>query len=252
MAIGSAGIASRIEKETGTTKPLNTFLGQYFYLCMALVMAVIVVSGFSRTVGANLLHANPSRPLLLWMHGAAFSTWVLFFFAQSLLVRVRKISVHRFLGWFGAGLATLMVALGLRVAVVMTRFDAVVLHQTGIDSFLSIPICDMTVFGTCVACAIYSRKRPEYHRRLLFMATCLLMDAPIARFDFFFYHNLFFPGVDFLIVLGAARDWWVAGRVHKVYLYALPPLIAWQSLAMYLWKVNPGWWQSITYAILGL
>jgi hypothetical protein len=133
----------------------------------------------------------------------------------------------------------------------MTRFDVAVLHQKDVDSFLSIPFTDMIIFGLCVACAIYWRKNPEYHRRLIFIASCELMDAALGRFDFWFNHSLFYAGVDCLIVLGMARDWVVDGRVHKVYLYTLPPMIALQSLAIYLWRVNPGWWQGITHAILG-
>jgi hypothetical protein len=53
-------------------------------------------------------------------------------------------------------------------------------------------------------------------------------------------------------MLGMARDWAVDGRVHKVYLYALPPIIVVQSLAVYAWRVDPGWWKAITQAILGL
>ena len=251
MAIGNAALATRSEREASATKQLKTFLSRNFYLCMSLVMAGLVVWGFSHTVDTNLIHAKPPRPLLLWIHGAAFSTWVVFFTFQSGLVRLRKVSVHRFLGWFGAGLATGMVALGFTIAVVMARFDTVVLHQKGADAFLSIPFADMIIFGSCMAAAIYGRKRPEYHRRLVFIATCELMDAAIGRFDFWFDHNLFYPGLDFLIGLGMVRDWVVDGRVHKVYLYALPPLVVVQSLAMYAWRVDPAWWQGITHRILG-
>jgi len=101
VSIGSVGFAARTEKETSTTKQLKTFLSRYFYLCMSPAMAGLVVWGFSHTVDASLFHANPPRPLLLWIHGAAFSTWTVFFIVQSALVRVRKVSVHRFLGWFG-------------------------------------------------------------------------------------------------------------------------------------------------------
>lgn len=251
MATGTAAVPARIRKEASTTNQFKRFLSRYFYLCMSLVMAALVVWGFSRTVNTSLFHANPPRPLLLWIHGAAFSTWIVFFIVQSALVRVRKVSVHRFLGWFGAGLATLMVALGFTIAVVMTRFDIVVLHQKGADAFLSIPFEDMIVFGTCVALAIYWRKKPECHRRLVFIATCVLMDAAIGRFDFWFNHSLFYAGLDLLIVLGIVRDCVVDGRVHKVYLYALPPMILLQCLAIYAWRVNPAWWQGITHAILG-
>jgi hypothetical protein len=133
----------------------------------------------------------------------------------------------------------------------MARFDTVVLHQKGADAFLSVPFGDMIIFGSCMAMAIYWRKRPEYHRRLVFIATCEIMDAAVGRFDFWFNHNLFYVGLDLLIILGMMRDRWVDGRIHKVYLYALPAMIVLQNLAIYAWRVNPGWWQRITHAILG-
>ncbi|HKU27217.1 MAG TPA: hypothetical protein VJQ54_17210 [Candidatus Sulfotelmatobacter sp.] len=250
MAIGNSAVVVPVQESLTTTKQLKAFLSRYFYFCMSLLMAGLVVWGFSRTVNTNLFHANPPRPWLLWMHAAAFSTWVIFFIAQSFFVRVRRVAVHRFLGWFGAALAAVMVVLGLRVAVVMTRFDSFVLHQKNVESFLSIPFEDMAVFGTCIALAIYWKSKPDYHRRLVFIATCCLMDAAVGRFDFIFNHNLFYPALDLLIVLGMIRDSLVEERVHKVYLYALPPMIVLQSLSVYAWRVNPAWWQEITRAIL--
>jgi hypothetical protein len=252
MAVGSAGVAARLAKQTSAMSPLKRFLSRYFYFTMSLVLAGLVVWGFSHTVDANLFHAKPARPLLLWMHGAVFSTWVLFFIAQSALVRVHKVSVHRTLGWFGAALATLMVVLGCTVAIVMTRFDIAMLHQKDVASFLSIPFWDMAVFGTCIALAILWRKKPDYHRRLLFIGTCELMDAAIGRFDFWFNHNIFYAGLDLLIVAGMMRDLVVDGRIHKVYLYALPVLVVGQTLTVYLWRANPAWWQVVTHAILGV
>ena len=251
MAIGNAGLAARLEEKTGTAIQLKGFLSRYFYFSMSLVFAGLVVWGFSKTVDASLFHAKPPRPLLLWMHGAAFSTWIVFFIAQSALARVHKVSVHRTLGWFGAGLATVMVVLGFTIAIVMTRFDTVVLHHGGVEAFLSIPFWDMIVFGMLVALAIYWRKKPEYHRRLIFIATCELMDAAIGRFDFWFYHSIFYVGLDCLILLGVARDLVVDGRVSKVYLYALPALVVGQALSVYMWRGNPAWWQSVTRMIMG-
>jgi hypothetical protein len=251
VAIGNAGLVGRVEKEASTAHGFKRFLSRYFYLCMAFVMASLVIWGFSRTVDTNLFHANPPRPWLLWVHGTAFATWLVFFALQSTLVRVHKVSVHRVIGWFGAALATLMTVLGITIAVIMARFDTTVLHQKGADAFLSIPFCDMIIFGACIGLAIYWRKRPEFHRRLVFIASCQLMDAAIGRFDFWFNHNLFYPGLDFLIVLGMARDWFVDGRVHKVYFYALPAMIFLQSLSIYAWRVDPAWWQGISRSILG-
>lgn len=104
------------ERRAGTANPLKQFLSRYFYFCMSLVFAGLVVWGFSRTVNDNLFHAALPRPLLLWIHGAAFSGWVLFFIAQSSLVRTHNVRVHRSLGWFGAALGTAMVVLGFTIA----------------------------------------------------------------------------------------------------------------------------------------
>ena len=252
MAVGNVGFAARLQKEVSTTSPLKSFLSRYFYFSMSLVMTGLIVWGFSHTVVPNLFRATPAKPLLLWMHGAAFSTWMVLFIVQSGLVRIRKVSIHRTLGWFGAALAATMFTLGLSVAVYMSRWDIVVLHQKDVPQFLSIPFFDMAVFGTCMALAILWRKKPDYHRRLVFLATCILLDAGIGRFDFWFNHNIFYLGVDLLIVAGMIRDQIVDGRVHKVYLYALPVLIVGQTITVYVWRANPAWWQAVTHAILGV
>jgi len=248
VTAGEVGLGAR--SNTSVTRILKTFLSRYFYFCMALLMAGLAGWGFSGTVDRNLLHAKPPRPLLLWFHGAAFSAWIALFVAQSALVRVRKVSVHRTLGWFGAALAATMVVSGLIVSVVMLRFEMTVLHRNA-ASFLSILWGDMLIFGACMALAIYFRKRPEYHRRLVFMASCQLMQAAFVRFHYIGYHDLFYPALDVLIVAGMLRDFVVDGRVNRVYLYVFPAMIALQALATYLERVNPGWWQAATLTILG-
>jgi hypothetical protein len=247
------GAVVRPEKKMGTSALTgrNGLVQRYFYFAMSLLLAAIVVDGFRRTVSDHLFHPAIPRPFILWIHGGVFAGWVIFFIGQSTLVRVHKVGWHRSIGWFGAGLAAVMVPLGTATAVIMARFDAVQLHLSDADAFLSIPFYDMIAFGVVVALAIYWRTRPELHRRLIFIATCGLMDAAFGRFDYLFDHNLFFACLDLLIVLGVGRDLLVDRRVHKVYLYALPLLIVGQSLAIYMWRSNPSWWQGITRVIMG-
>ena len=228
----------------------NGLVDRYFYFCMALLIAAIVAIGFSRTVNQNLLHPAIARPRILWFHAGAFTGWVLFFIFQSSLVRTSNIKWHRFFGWFGAALGAVMVPLGITTSIVMGRFDAVQLHLPD-PAFLSIPFLDMLSFGVLLALAIAWRKTPERHRPLLFMATCGLLDAPFGRFDFLFNNNLFYLSLDLVMLLGVARDFLVNRRVHTVYRYALPILIAGQCLAVYLWRGSPAWWLSVTHKILG-
>jgi hypothetical protein len=73
----------------------------------------------------------------LWFHAVAFSAWIALFVVQSALVRVRKVSVHRTLGWFGAALAATMIASSFSVSIVMVQFDRAALGSD-VSSFLSV------------------------------------------------------------------------------------------------------------------
>jgi hypothetical protein len=246
MASATQAVVSRAVPKTTR---FDKWLEKYFYFAMSLLFAATVVVGFSRTVNQNLFHGAPPRPFLLWLHGAAFSGWVGFYIFQSALVRTHNVKWHRLFGWFGAALGALMVVLGFTIAVIMNRFDAVQLHQPD-PTFLSVPFYDMIAFGVLVGLAIAWRKKPELHRRLLFLATCSLMDAPFGRFDFVLNHNLFYPCLDLFILLGVARDLVVNRRIHPAYRYALPLLIVGQSLAIYLWRGQPAWWLAMTRGMI--
>jgi hypothetical protein len=61
------GTAVVQEKETSTTTRIKTtqikgFVNKYFYFCMSLLFAALVVWGFSRTINDNLLHAALPGP----------------------------------------------------------------------------------------------------------------------------------------------------------------------------------------------
>ena len=226
------------------------FLARYFYFSMTLLMAVLSLWAFSNTVAVRLLHPIPPRPGLLWFHAVCFAAWIALFIAQSALVRLHRVRVHRTLGWIGASLAAMMVVSGFVVSIVMVRFEITILHQN-VASFLSILWCDLIIFGACMALAIYFRKRPEYHRRLVFLASCQLMQAAFVRFHYLGHHNLFFPALDLLIVGGIVRDLIVDSRINRIYLYAFPAMIVLQAFCTYLQRVNPNWWQAAARAALG-
>ena len=97
------------------------FLNQHFYFGMSLLIAAIVVWGFSHTINQNLIHATPTRPWILYLHGVVFSGWVVFFIVQSSLVRLHKVHVHRTLGWFGAAWGVAIVVLGVSTAIKIGR-----------------------------------------------------------------------------------------------------------------------------------
>ncbi len=157
-------------------------LDKYFYLCMSLLIAVTVVYGFSHTVDKNLIHPAVPRPFILYVHAAVFSGWLIFFILQSTLVLTHNVPLHRRIGWFGAALGVAIPAVGFPTAVVMGRFN--ILHSLNAKAAadLLIPFFDMFAFSIPFALAIYWRRKSEFHRRLILMATCALTAAAFGRF----------------------------------------------------------------------
>jgi hypothetical protein len=228
----------------------SSLLEKYFYFGMSLLVAVVVIYGFSHTVKSNLLQAVPPRPWVLWLHGTVFSTWVMFFIFQSALIRTHNVKLHRRTGWFGVGLGVLMQILGISTAIVMDRFDFLHFHGADFRTFFAVQMCDILSFTTVFWLAIYWRRKPEFHRRLILIATCVLTSAAFGRFPMLPLQWCYI-GVDALILLGVVRDLVVNRRIHVVYRYALPALIIVQTLAIYLWRDHPAWWVRVTTAIIG-
>lgn len=209
-------------------------LERYFYFSMSLLIAAIIVYGFHFTIDKNLIHPDPPRPLLLYFHAAVFSFWVLFFIFQSSLVRTGNVRVHRLMGWFGLALGIGIIVLGVSTSLTMARFDMVQLHSINARWRMIIPLFDMVCFTPVFLLAIYWRRKPQLHRRLIFIATCGLTAAAWGRFpEFILPHYMLYAGVDLLILLGLARDLIVDRRIHTVYKYVLPFFIVGQSIVVY-------------------
>ncbi len=230
------------------TKRAN-FWGQYFYFFMSLLIAATVVYGFSHTIDHNLIHASPLPPFVLYIHAIVFPGWVVFFIVQSALIRSHNVQVHRRLGWFGVALAVAVVVLGAWTSISMARFSIDQKDPFNSAAFTIVQVLDLASFAVPFALAIYWRTKPEFHRRLMLIASCALADAAFGRFPDL--PLIFSPaGVDALICLGVVRDLIVDRRVHKVYLYALPILILSQIAAMETFLHASPWWMNVANRIL--
>jgi hypothetical protein len=220
---------------------------------MALLMAAVVVVGFGRTLGANLLHPAVPRPLLLHLHALVFCAWLALFVVQSLLPAAGRTALHRRLGLFGAWLGASIPVVGLATAVVMYRFHLA--HDpppAASPAGLSVPLNDTLSFAVAFGLALHWRRRPDVHRRLMLVAMACLTVAAWARFPGWLVPDpWWYLYVDALVAIGALRDLVVDRRVHPVYLAALPLLAAAQGLAMWLALAEPAPWVAALKALLG-
>jgi len=252
MATDQVGFAVKTVRPVKAKAPaFSRFLNKYFYFCMSLLVAAVVVYGFSHTVDHSLIHATPPRPWILWVHATVFSGWVVFFIFQSALVRTGNVKLHRLTGWFGAGLGVVIPVLGISTAILMHRFFTIHFGARGAagNPFLSIQAMDITCFTIAFWLAVYWRRKPEFHRRLVLVATCALTAAAFARFPFLSVQWAY-VGVDSLICLGIVRDLIVNRRIHIVYRYALPAMIVVQIVAVNLWLHHPAWWVKLANRLI--
>src|ERR1700688_542875 len=154
----------------------------YFFSGMAFLILITVFVGFARTYFLVGVFRAPLPNLLIHIHGAAFSTWILLLITQTLLVSAGRVDVHRRLGLFGFGLACLMVILRV-LAASNSLARGFAPPGSGFDprTFYAIPIGGMIIFATLIFFAYRARFNPAAHKRLIMIATIALLDAPTGR-----------------------------------------------------------------------
>src|SRR6202140_4943162 len=121
----------------------------FFFSGMALLLLVTVFVGFAPTYYlAGVFHA-PLPSLIIHLHGAAFTSWILLLVTQTSLVSAGRVDIHRRLGIAGFLWAGLMVSLG-----VLAATDSLARNSgpPGSDPkfFYIIPLTDMLVFATLI------------------------------------------------------------------------------------------------------
>jgi hypothetical protein len=208
---------------TATARPrLKLRSDDVFFSAMAAVSLIAVFVGFARTYFlAGMFRAHLPN-LLVHIHGAAFTLWIVLFISQISLVALRRVDVHRRLGLLGFGLAALMIVLGM-----LTASDRLARHvaHPGTDTvaevraFYAIPIADIFMFSTFLYAGYRSRSDPRSHKRLMLFATLSLLDAGFDRWAVFDPYSL--PLVNLicftpLVLLIMGYDWWSTGKVQRV------------------------------------
>ena len=215
-----------------------------FGLTYVLICTLLVFFGFSFTFLARVVES--ARPWILHAHIATATAWLVLLVTQAWLARSRKLALHRRLGEYGFVLG-IAVAVSAFAASLILRHDAVVLH--GLDrrvhniAFLATPLKGVIAFSILLTCAYNWRLKPEMHRRCMLMAAAVLTFPAVARIPVIGKNELwsYAPTLSLLLLLCVA-DLWRNKRLHKVYLFGVPALIAFHSLCDWLVDTAPAWW----------
>ena len=241
--VGDIGLARR---RAGVT--IHTFT-------VALFVATAVV-GFAPRSASILSGTMPVPPLAVHVHAFLMTAWIVLFAVQAGLMAGGKPQLHRSLGVASFVLAPALLA-GL-VGVTIVRYHD--LTEAGIGAFASnilfLQIRSIVLFPLFYVWAIAVRRTDvETHKRLLILATFVLLDAAVAR-------HTWLPGHDVMASYDPVHGYWLLllvpalvhdvlrlGRVHRAYVIGLALILPCVIATHFVW--NSARWHAIAAALMG-
>ena len=220
------------------------------FAAAAVLFPLIVLIGFGRTYYVKGAFDTPPLPsLLVHLHGIVMTLWVALFVVQTRLVAGRRIRLHQRLGYASIALAALIIVTGVPTALRMGKFGSQAAPpDIPTQLFLIVPLFDLVMFAGLFATALWYRRRPAEHKRLMLLTAVNFLPPAFARIPALqpLGPLAFFgiPALLALLVVGLdARRY---GRVHRIFAGATFLLIAsfvarlalmWTSA----WKNLSGW-----------
>ena len=213
-----------------------------FFLRAAIAMAVVIAAGFSMQLAMG--RSSFASPPLVHAHAIVFMGWIALYVLQNVFVASGRMTLHRRLGWIGAGWIVAMLVLGLMVTVAMARRGQVPFFFRPLHFLIFDPLALLTFAGLTIA-AIAMRRRTQWHRRLHFCGTSVLLGPGFGRllplpllqpwaFEATFAALMIFP------LVGVVADYRRSGRVHPAWKWGIATMVG--SLLLT---------EAITYSAVG-
>jgi hypothetical protein len=200
----------------------------YFFTAMSLLILGTVFLGFAHSYYlAGTVHARLPN-VLVHIHGAIFSCWILLLIAQTTLVSAGKVGWHKKLGILGAFLAYLMVVFGALLIVDTIRRHHIPRSLTpGI--LLALDLGQLSVFAVLVTGGVRVRRQGAAHKRLMLLSTIAILFSAVARWHFSFIRSFSQVGliIDGFLLCMIVFDLLTQRRIHRVTIWGSLMISSW-------------------------
>lgn len=217
-----------------------------FFTAMAVLGIIAILVGFLKTFIIPITSGTKTWPIAIYAHAIFVFSWVLIFLTQSLLIQNRKYKTHMIIGWLGA-----FIALGAAISIIpaaLFQIDRELkegLGQAAISPLIG-SLTSATMFLTLVTSGVVYRKKSQTHKRLMLLATILLIWPAWFRWRHYFPSverpDIWFAVVlaDSLFIVAFIWDWLNNKRIHPVLLYGGLFIIAENIMEILLFD-SSGW-----------
>lgn len=209
-----------------------------FYLLVAILFPLIVLAGFAQTYYLKgFFDAPPVASMLVHLHGLVMTAWVILFITQVWFISSKRIKLHQKLGIASILLAVVVIVVGIATAIASAARGGGVPGIPPLE-FLAVPFFDMIVFPILFGTAIYYRRRPANHKRLMLLTVLNFLPPAVARIPIASLQSLgplwFFGFPDVLAIIFVIVDTWRHKKLNKVFLAGTLLLIVSHPLRLML------------------
>lgn len=214
-----------------------------FYYVMHSGIAILIIFGFSQSVGRIVIHSPYPNPPILYIHMGVATFWLILTLLQAVLIQNGQVGLHKWVGIATLPLGGIIPVIGVPLTITMTRLHLREGYAVD-DREMIFPLSDTVHFIFLYWLAIWWRRSPETHKRLMLMTAITFTRAAFFRYPVSMHQEAWVLfGMDCLILIGAARDLLVDGRINRVYLVGFPIMASAQALEH--WVSRAGWWKAI-------
>jgi hypothetical protein len=235
-AVSAPAYVASPERRLGIGRAARVGVDRWFYFSVAVLFAAVAFVGFIPSYFVKIGNSTFNLPAIFHIHAVLLFSWTLLNAAQAWFVATGRVHNHRTWGLLGISLAT-AVAISI-VLLVVTGIKMSDAHGMGIPArrFACLNISGVAKFSVFFAAAIVCVQRRELHKRLIVIANCILMGAPLGRLVVMVppAQRLGPPPAAAILLLlfleyvpvfaGMIHDWRTRGRPHPVYLAGLVSL----------------------------
>ncbi|HEY8054083.1 MAG TPA: hypothetical protein VIE42_14940 [Steroidobacteraceae bacterium] len=233
-----------------------------FHLWMAGVFVLIAFGGFVPTYWAPVVNGTFHAPPIAHIHGILLFSWTLFYFVQTAWIATGRTPTHRAWGLVGISLFSVLICSILVLKITFLRLDDAHGFGDAGRRFAAIAVGALPLMIGFFVLAIANVRRPEIHKRLMYVLMAGMMVPAIARVFLTYLAPAgaanggppppfvaLPPTIVAVVLIGIAMvyDWRTRGRPHKVYVYGAVAVLlgsvlsvlfagtqAWMSFARFL------------------
>jgi uncharacterized membrane protein len=221
-----------------------------FFLTFLALCWLGVLMGFKPAVMKRYTgHADYPAPLILEIHAVAFSAWLALLTTQIALIRSGRPRVHMTLGLMGFALVPVMAVSAFFSEVYSQRFYFA--HPPNSQAFFILPIFYVIAFTSFATAALSLRGNPPAHKRLILLATTIIVGAAYTRWWGEALSGLVgdglggmlinsYTGTNLLLIFAVTYDWFTRGRLHRVYEIGVPAILLGEIATTFIYH-SPRW-----------